>query len=72
MTHEYIIWGIPPQGEMETLLVSEQAGLATYDQARAACGLLAQRHGCTALRIQRLEPLDDAREIVTMFKAAVN
>jgi hypothetical protein len=71
MTDQFIIWGIPPQGDMETLLVSEHAGLNTRADAERAAALLTDKHGCSSVRIHRIEPFGDAREVAAMFRAAV-
>lgn len=68
---EIVIWGKAPGSEHESLLVSEHAGLASMQQARATVAILQSEHGCTAMRIQRLAPLGDAREVAAMFRGAV-
>jgi hypothetical protein len=72
MSGQYVIWGVPPHGDMETLLVSESAGIMTIAHARKVCDTLTAAHGCTALRIYKLEPLTDARTVARAFSRAVN
>ena len=52
MSKEFIIWGVAPGGESETLLVSEQAGIKSEAQARAVIKKLETEHRCTQCRIQ--------------------
>ena len=70
MTTEYILWGIPPQAKMETLLVSEQAGIASREQAERIAATLTGVHGCRAVRIQEFR-FGDASELADMFRKAV-
>jgi len=70
MTTEYIIWGIPPQGDMETLLVSEQAGIASREQADRVAATLTDVHGCRAVRVQEFR-FDNGDELADMFRKAV-
>jgi len=70
MTTEFILWGIPPQAEMETLLVSEQAGIASREQAERVAATLTDAHGCRAVRIQEFR-FGDASELADMFRKAV-
>jgi len=70
MTTEYIIWGIPPQAEMETLLVSEQAGIASREQAERIVATLTDVHGCRAVRIQEFR-FGNGDELADMFRKAV-
>lgn len=70
MTTEFILWGIPPQAEMETLLVSEQAGIASREQAERIAATLTDVHGCRAVRIQEFR-FGDASEVADMFRRAV-
>lgn len=72
MTSEYVIWGKAPGAEFETLLVSEHAGLKDQGHAERTAQKLAREYGCTAMRIQRLEPLGDGSELAGMFRNAVN
>lgn len=70
-TSEYVIWGIPASGGMETLLVCEQAGLKDRAHADQVCETLRRDYGCRALRVQRLEPLGDGREVIAMFRRSI-
>ena len=71
MATEYILWGIAPNGDMETLLVSEQAGIASREQAERIAATLTDVHGCRAVRIQEFR-MGDASELAGMFRQAVN
>jgi|5B_taG_2_1085324.scaffolds.fasta_scaffold11456_2 hypothetical protein len=70
MKKEFIIWGIPPNHESETILVSEKANIKTMRQAKEAVELLASKHGCKACRVQVIdfsEPLAwDSRAMVNV------
>lgn len=68
---EFVIWGKAPGARHESLLISEHAGLRDMQHARDTIAILASDHGCTAMRVQRLEPLGDAREVAAMFRGAV-
>ena len=70
MTTEYIIWGKAPGGEYETLLVSEQAGIANRAQAERICSTLRDVHGCRDVRIQGFT-IGDGSEVITAFRSAV-
>jgi hypothetical protein len=52
---EYIIWGIPPNQESETILVSEKANIKTMRQANETVELLTSKHGCKACRVQVID-----------------
>ena len=52
---EYIIWGIPPNHESETILVSEKANIKTMRQANETVELLTSKHGCKACRVQAID-----------------
>lgn len=71
MTTEYIIWGIPPQAEMETLLVSEQAGITSREQAERVAATLTDVHGCRAVRIQEFR-FGNGDEVIAAFRSSVN
>jgi hypothetical protein len=72
MQSEYIIWGVAPNTDFETLLVSEHAGISTRAQAERVVATLTDVHGCRACRIQLLAPLGDASELAAMFRNSVN
>lgn len=67
---EYIIWGIPPNHESETILVSEKANIKTMQHANETVELLTSKHGCKACRVQVIdfsEPLEwDTRAMVNL------
>lgn len=71
MKTEYILWGIAPNGDMETLLVSEQAGIASREQAERIAATLTDVHGCRAVRIQEFR-MGDGSEVAAMFRSSVN
>ena len=71
MTTEYILWGIAPGGETETLLVSEQAGIASREQAERIAATLADVHGCRAVRVQEFR-MGDGSELAGMFRSIAN
>jgi hypothetical protein len=54
---QYVIWGIAPNSEHESLLVSENAGIESAKHAQKVCADLESHHGCTATRVQELEHL---------------
>jgi hypothetical protein len=68
MPREFVIWGYAPNAQHESLLVSEHAGLKDRQHAEQTVEKLAAEHGCTAMRIQELEPLGDASELASMFR----
>lgn len=68
---EFVIWGRAPDADHESLLVSEHAGLRDEKHAQEIVAKLASEHGCTAMRIQRLEPLGDGSELAGMFRRAL-
>lgn len=70
MSIEYIIWGKAPGDEYETLLVSEQAGIASRAQAERICNTLRDVHGCRDVRIQEFS-FGDGSEVITAFRSAV-
>ena len=52
-TVEFIVWGLSPKNpEHEAPLVT---GLNSQEQAQAAIETLRVEHGCTELRVQRLD-----------------
>ena len=67
MQVEFIVWGIPPQGEHETPLVE---GIASADKARAICAKLEAEHGCTKTRVARFV-WGDGSEVAGMFRRSV-
>lgn len=69
---QFVIWGIAPNSEHETLLVSEHVGIESLEHAKAIMQTLENEHGCSAMRIQKLEPLGDASELAQMFRQSVN
>jgi hypothetical protein len=69
---EYVIWGVPPGEDHETLLVSEAAGIRDAAHAERIKAALAADHGCSRVRIQALLPLTDGREVLRMFARSVN
>lgn len=48
---EYVIWGIPKDGDSEMLLVSEKVGLKSMEQAQATIKKLESQYGCTKCRV---------------------
>ena len=70
MKKEFIIWGIPPNHQSETILVSEKANIKTMQQAKKTVKLLTSKHGCKACRVQVIdfnEPLVwDSRAMVNL------
>ena len=70
MKKEFIIWGIPPNHESETILVGEKANIKTMQHANEAVELLTSKHGCKACRVQVIdfnEPLVwDSRAMVNL------
>lgn len=58
MKPEYVVWGVPPGGDDEVPLFTRAT---TEQEARLAAAALADRHGCTALRVQivRMDELPD-------------
>lgn len=71
MAKEFVIWGKAPGAEHESLLVSEHAGLKDASHVEQIRAKLELEHGCTATRVQELEPLGDGSELAGMFRAAV-
>lgn len=71
MANEFIIWGIPKNGDTEVLLVSENAGLVDRDHADRTVTKLATEYGCTEMRVQELKPVGSAQDIIDAFKGAV-
>jgi hypothetical protein len=69
MNREYIIWGKPPLGDTETLLVSEAAGIADMAQADRVIAQLTDI-GCTDCRVQ-VFTLGDGADVINAFKSAV-
>ncbi|MCA3573114.1 MAG: hypothetical protein IOC86_04305 [Aestuariivirga sp.] len=69
---EYVLWGIPPGGKHEELLVSEAAGIRDAAHAERIKATLTADHGCTRVRVQALAPLTDGREVLRMFARSVN
>lgn len=67
---EFVIWGKAPNAKHESLLVSEFAGLKSRDHAERTIETLANVHGCTEMRVQKLAPLGDGSELAGMFKRA--
>ena len=51
MKTEYVIFGIAPGDDMESLLVSERAGIKSMDHAERVKETLERDHGCTACRV---------------------
>ncbi len=68
---EFVIWGKAPNGLHEILLVSEHAGLRDLAHAEETMALLASEHGCTDMRVQRLQPLGDPSEVLKLFAGSV-
>jgi hypothetical protein len=69
MSREYIIWGKPPLGGDETLLVSEAAGIASMEQAQRVIAQLTDI-GCTDCRVQ-VFTLGNAVDVISAFKSAI-
>lgn len=71
MMSEFVIWGKAPGAADESLLVSEHAGLQDRGHAEQIVAKLAAEHGCSEMRIQKLEPLGDASDLAAMFRGAM-
>jgi hypothetical protein len=65
---EYVVWGVPPGGDAETVLYTRAATLA---DARRVADALEARHGCTRTRIQTLDMSATGESIAGAFRAAV-
>lgn len=52
METEYVVWGVPPGGDGEQPLYTLARTMA---DARRVMDVLAERHGCTRLRVQVLD-----------------
>lgn len=65
---EYVVWGVPPGGDAETVLYTRAATLA---DARRVAAVLEAEHGCTRTRIQTLDMGAPAESVADMFRAAV-
>ena len=70
MTTEYIIWGKEPNSDVEMLLVSEKAEIATRKHADRVVELLTEFHGCRDCRVQEFT-LGDGSEVLGLFRKAV-
>ena len=70
MTTEYIIWGKEPNGDIETLLVSEKAGIASRAHADRVVAMLTDVHGCRDCRVQAFT-FGDGSEVAGLFAKAV-
>jgi hypothetical protein len=69
MNREYIIWGKPPLGGDETLLVSEAAGIASMEQAQRVIAQLTDI-GCTDCRVH-IFTLGNGADVINAFKGTV-
>ena len=69
MSREYIIWGKPPLGGDETLLVSEAAGIASMAQAQRVIAQLTDI-GCTECRVH-IFTLGNGADVINAFKGAI-
>ena len=69
MNREYIIWGKPPLGGDETLLVSEAAGIASMAQAQRVIAQLTDI-GCTDCRVH-IFTLGNGADVITAFKGVI-
>lgn len=65
---EYVVWGVPPGGDAETILYTRAATLA---EARRVAAVLEAKHGCTAVRIQSLDLSAPGESVAEAFRAAV-
>lgn len=70
MAIEYIIWGKEPNGDIETLLVSEKAGIASRAHADRVVAMLTDVHGCRDCRVQEFS-FGNGSEVINMFAKAV-
>jgi len=70
MRKEYIIWGKKPDSDIETLLVSEQAEIATRTHADRVVELLTEFHGCRDCRVQEFT-LGNGAEVAGLFAKTV-
>lgn len=70
MTKEYIIWGKPPHGDTETLLVSETAGISSMEQAQRVIAQLTDMHGCTDCRVH-VFTLGNGADVINAFKGTI-
>lgn len=52
MKNEYIIWGIPENGEYEEVLYTKAE---SYQEAKHLANFLEQYHGCRNTRVQVLD-----------------
>lgn len=73
MRTEYVIWGKPPKGTDETLLLQKVQGEAITDRSAAEklVVVLTGKHGCTDCRIQAIN-LHDPESINRSFTKAIN
>ena len=69
MSREFIIWGKPPLGGDETLLVSEAAGIASMEQAQRVIAQLTDI-GCTECRVH-IFTLGNGADVINAFKGAI-
>jgi len=65
---EYVVWGVPPGGDAETVLYTRAATMA---EARRVAVVLERRHGCTAVRIQTIDLSAPGASVQAAFRAAV-
>lgn len=65
---EYVVWGVPPGGDAETVLYTRAETLA---EARRVAAVLESRHECTRTRIQIVDMDAPAGSVADMFRAAV-
>lgn len=65
---EYVVWGVPPGGDAETVLYTRAATLA---DARRVAAVLEARHGCSRTRIQIVDMSDSGASVAGAFRAAV-
>ena len=69
MSREFIIWGKPPLGGDETLLVSEAAGIASMEQAQRVIAQLTDI-GCTDCRVH-VFTLGNGADVINAFKEII-
>lgn len=69
MAQEFIIWGKPPLGDDETLLVCEAAGIASMEQAKRVIAQLTDI-GCTDCRVQ-VFTLGNGADVINAFKGTL-
>lgn len=66
---EYVIWGVPKGESEEQVLISEQFGLTSLEQANKVMDRLVNEYGCTNCRVQSI---DLRNGIANDFRKAIN